>query len=67
MIPGVDPGMGRKPEIMADSAHAVLTRDAKTCTGNFFIDEQVLAEEGVGDLDQYAMDPSKTLLPDLFL
>jgi citronellol/citronellal dehydrogenase len=67
MIPGVDPGQGRKPEIMADAAHAILTRDAKTCTGNFFIDEEVLAEEGVTDLEPYAMDPSKTLLPDIFL
>ena len=67
MIPGIDPGQGRKPEIMADAAHAVLTRDAKTCTGNFFIDEEVLAEEGVTDLDQYAVDPSKTLVPDIFL
>ena len=67
MIPGVDAGMGRKPEIMADAAHAVLTRDAKTCTGNFFIDEDVLREEGVTDFAPYAMDPSKELLPDLFL
>jgi citronellol/citronellal dehydrogenase len=67
MIPGVDPGRGRKPEIMADAAHIVLTRDAKTCTGNFFIDEEVMAEEGVTDLTDYAVDPSKELLPDLFL
>jgi citronellol/citronellal dehydrogenase len=67
MIPGVDPGNGRKPEIMADAAHAVLTRPAKGCTGNFFIDEAVLAEEGVTDLSGYAVDPSKPLLPDIFL
>ena len=67
MIPGVHPGRGRKPEIMADAAHAILTRDAKTCTGNFFIDEEVMAEEGVTDLTGYAVDPSKELLPDLFL
>ncbi len=67
MIPGVDPGNGRKPEIMADAAHAVLTRPAKGCTGNFFIDEQVLAEAGVTDLSGYAVDPGKPLLPDLFL
>jgi citronellol/citronellal dehydrogenase len=67
MIPGVDPGNGRKPEIMADAAHAVLTRPAKGCTGNFFIDEEVLAAEGVTDLSGYAVDPSKPLLPDIFL
>jgi citronellol/citronellal dehydrogenase len=67
MIPGVDAEMGRKPEIMADAAHAVLTRDAKTCTGNFFIDEDVLRQEGVTDFTPYAVNPDKPLLPDLFL
>ena len=67
MIPGVDPGMGRKPEIVADAAHAILTRDSRTCTGNFFIDDEVLAQEGVIDLKSYAVDPNKPLLPDLFL
>jgi citronellol/citronellal dehydrogenase len=67
MIPGVDPGQGRKPEIVADAAHAILTRDSRTCTGNFFIDDEVLAQEGIGDLKSYAVDPDKTLLPDLFL
>ena len=67
MIPGVDPGQGRKPEIVADAAHAILTRDSRTCTGNFFIDDEVLAQEGVSDLTPYAVDPNKSLLPDLFL
>ncbi len=67
MIPGVDPGQGRKPEIVADAAHAILTRDSRTCTGNFFIDDEVLAQEGIGDLKSYAVDPDKALLPDLFL
>ena len=67
MIPGVDLGNGRKPEIMADAAHAILTRPARGCTGNFFIDEAVLAEAGVTDLSGYAVDPSKPLLPDIFL
>ena len=67
MIPGVDLGNGRKPEIMADAAHAILTRPAKGCTGNFFIDEAVLAEAGVTDLSGYAVDPEKPLLPDIFL
>ena len=67
MIPGVDPGRGRKPEIMADAAHWILTQPARTCTGNFFIDDDVLRQAGVGDLRGYAVDPSKGLLPDLFL
>ena len=57
----------RKPDIMADAAHAIFLRDAKSCTGNFFIDEEVLREEGVTDLDQYAMQPGATLLKDFFL
>ena len=67
MIPGVDPGMGRKPEIVADAAHAILCRDSRTCTGNFFIDDEVLREEGITDLAPYAVDPSKPLMSDLFL
>jgi citronellol/citronellal dehydrogenase len=43
----------RKPGIMADAAHAILTRDARACTGNFFIDDEVLREEGVTDLGVY--------------
>jgi citronellol/citronellal dehydrogenase len=68
MIPGVDPKLCRKPEIMADAAHAVFGRDARQHTGNFYIDEQVLAAEGVTDLDQYAVVPgNRQFLPDLFL
>ena len=53
---------------MADAAHAVLTSDAATTTGNFFIDEEVLARAGVTDLAKYSVVPgSKQLLPDLFL
>jgi citronellol/citronellal dehydrogenase len=52
---------------MADAAHAILVRDAKTCTGNFFIDDEVLAEEGVTDLGPYAVDPTAELQSDLFL
>ena len=58
---------GRKPEIVADAAHAILTRPARQCTGNFFIDEEVLRAEGVTDLERYAVEPGATLLPDLFL
>jgi len=58
----------RKPEIMADAAHAILVRDAKTHTGRFFIDEDVLREAGKVDLRDYAVDPSCTeLVPDFFL
>lgn len=57
----------RKPEILADAAHAILTRDARTVTGNFFIDDEVLAEEGVTDLDRYAVKPGAPLAPDIFL
>lgn len=67
MIPGVEPGNGRKPEIMADAAHAILTRPAKGFSGNFLIDDEVLREAGVSDLSRYAVDPSMPLLPDLYL
>lgn len=63
----VQPDYCRKPEIVADSAYYILTRKASDCTGNFFIDEEVLAEEGITDLDQYAVKPGNPLLPDLFL
>jgi citronellol/citronellal dehydrogenase len=67
MIPGIDPARGRKPEIMADAAHWILMQPARACSGNFFIDEEVLRNAGVTDLGRYAVDPSKDLLPDLFL
>ena len=67
MIPGVNPAACRKPEIVADAANAILCRESKTCTGNFFIDEEVLKEEGVSDLNQYAVKPGGELLTDLFL
>lgn len=57
----------RKPEIVADAAHAILTRDSRQCTGNFFVDEEVLREEGVEDFDPYAVAPGETLMPDFFL
>ena len=67
MIPGVDTRGCRSPEIVADAAQAVLTRSARGFTGQFLIDEDVLAEAGVTDLARYAVDPSQPLLPDLFL
>ena len=59
--------MSRKPDIMADAAHAILTRDSKSCTGNFFIDELVLAEEGVTDFAPYAYDENAQLAADFFV
>jgi citronellol/citronellal dehydrogenase len=67
MIPGVDPARCRRPEIVADAAHAILTTPARERTGQFLIDEEILAERGVRDLSHYAVDPSQALLPDLFL
>ncbi len=57
----------RKPEIMADAAHAILCREAGSCSGNFFIDDEVLAEEGVTDLSAYAVDPEAELVLDFFI
>ncbi|PKM15053.1 MAG: short chain dehydrogenase [Gammaproteobacteria bacterium HGW-Gammaproteobacteria-2] len=67
MIPGVDASRGRKPEIMADAAHAILVRTAAGFSGQFLIDDEVLREAGVSDLDAYAVQPGQPLLPDLFL
>ncbi len=63
----VKPENCRTSEIVADAAHAILTRDSRTCSGKFFIDEEVLREEGVTDFSHYAIDPNGRLLPDLFL
>jgi citronellol/citronellal dehydrogenase len=68
MIPGVRPEQCRRPEIVADAAYAILTADAATTTGNFFLDEDVLRAAGVRDFDSYAVVPgARDLLPDLFL
>ncbi|MFQ5350708.1 MAG: short chain dehydrogenase, partial [Thermoanaerobaculia bacterium] len=63
----VRPENCRKPQIMADAAHHILTRDSRRCTGNFFIDDEVLSEAGAEDLDAYAVDPDAELFPDFFL
>lgn len=63
----VKPEQCRKPEILADAAHAILTRPAREVTGNFFIDDEVLAEEGITDLDRYAVAPGTPLFPDFFV
>jgi citronellol/citronellal dehydrogenase len=57
----------RKPSIMADAAHWVLTQDAKSTTGNFFVDDEVMAEAGVTDLSDYAFEPGMELMPDFFV
>lgn len=57
----------RSPEIMADAAYAILCRPARSFSGNFVLDEDVLAAEGVSDFDRYRNDPSSALLPDIFV
>jgi len=57
----------RKPEIIADAAAAIFQQPSSSCTGNFFIDDEVLTSNGVTDLDQYAVTPGADLAPDLFL
>lgn len=57
----------RKPEIMADAAAEIISRPALSCSGNFFIDDEVLAEAGISDLDSYAVEPGMDLMDDLFL
>jgi citronellol/citronellal dehydrogenase len=58
---------GRKPEVVADAAVAILRRDPRSCTGNFFIDEDVLRAEGETDLERYAVAKGEELATDLFL
>ncbi len=61
---------GRHPDIVADAAHAILSRQASQCTGNFFIDDDVLRDSGVTDFSGYQIDPNlpeDMLLDDLFL
>ena len=66
---GGDEGMrrSRKPQIMADAAHWILTQPSRDCTGNFFIDDEVMAKAGVTDLAPYAVDPEADLVPDFFV
>ena len=68
MIPGVDLALCRKPEILADAAWLILTSDARANTGNFYIDDELLARHGVTDFDRYAMTPGNTnFIPDFFV
>ncbi|MCG7508722.1 SDR family oxidoreductase [Mesorhizobium retamae] len=59
--------MSRSPEIMADAAHAILTRPSREATGNFYIDEEVLRAEGVTDFSKYAPDARGALAGDFFV
>lgn len=59
--------MSRVPDILADAAAIILSRTAETCSGNTFIDEQVLASEGITDLNHYAVVPGGQLFNDLFV
>jgi citronellol/citronellal dehydrogenase len=77
MITGASRGIGlpdtdlqkcRRPEIVADAAWAILVSDARATTGNFFIDDIVLAEQGTTDLSPYAVVPrTADFLPDFFI
>ena len=67
MIPGVDLALCRTPEILADAAYLILTGPSSN-TGNFYIDDAVLADHGVTDFDKYAVTPgNKNFLPDFFV
>lgn len=59
--------MSRTPEIIADAAYYILSKPSASCTGNTFIDEQILAAEGITNLDKYAVTPGGQLYNDLFV
>ena len=68
MIPGVDTAACRTPEILADAAYIILNRESKGCTGNFFVDDELLASEGITDLEKYSVvSGTKDFLLDFFL
>ena len=68
MIPGIDTAFCRTTEIISDSAYIILNRTGKECTGNFYIDDEVLASEGITDLDKYAVVPgTKEFINDLYV
>jgi citronellol/citronellal dehydrogenase len=68
MIPGIDALAGRTPEILADAAYIIFNRPAAECTGNFFVDDELLASEGITDLEKYSVTPgTKDFLLDFFL
>ena len=68
MIPGIDASAGRTPAILADSAYIIFNRPSTDCTGNFFVDDEILASEGITDLEKYSVTPgTKDFLLDFFL
>jgi citronellol/citronellal dehydrogenase len=68
LIPGIDMQKCRTPEILSDAAWWILTSDARTTTGNFFIDDTLLAEHSVTDFEHYAVVPgTRDLIPDFFI
>jgi citronellol/citronellal dehydrogenase len=67
LIPGIDTKGCRKPEIMADAAWHVLIRPSREQSGQFLVDDEVLAGAGITDLDAYAVEPGHALYPDFFL
>ena len=68
MIPGIDLNLCRKPEILADAAFFILSSDAKATSGNFFIDDEILARHGITELDVYSVVPGTTnFIPDFFI
>jgi citronellol/citronellal dehydrogenase len=68
MIPGVDINKCRTPEILSDAAYLILTSDAKATSGNFFIDDELLAKHGITDLERYSVMPgTKEFMPDFFV
>ena len=67
MIPGVDTKLCRKPEILSDAAYLILTSPSSN-TGNFYIDDMLLASHGVTDLEKYSVTPgTKNFIPDFFV
>jgi citronellol/citronellal dehydrogenase len=68
MIPGIDASAGRTPEILADAAYIIFNRPSTDCTGNFFVDDELLASVGITDLEKYSVTPgTKEFLQDFFL
>jgi len=59
--------MSRSPEILADAAYYIFSKSSADCSGNCFIDEEVLAKEGITDLEKYAVVKGGKLYPDLFV
>jgi citronellol/citronellal dehydrogenase len=68
MIPGIDAAAGRTPAILADAAYIIFNRPSAECSGNFFVDDELLASEGITDLEKYSVTPGTTdFLLDFFL